>query len=1319
MEKKLYVLRNGENPGICLDWLSFFERIDGMERVDCDIFIYKTELEDEDETVRYSLKWAFACAKAYLEKVYEEDTQKYIDRKMAALQKSVDEFLPDEEDEFDESAVEWVQDEKGFDDLEAETEVDVTEIEGFDPDEGVVELPKEEDELEELDKRREEMKKRREESKKRRMEAYKDTSNSKDAEELDKELRKMLGIQEDLHMGSAWLDMLLQLAGGDVPHISSGYTGRYYPPSLYAMLLCLILEPRVILEEVNAKHKCKQPAGVNWIDGVEFELFRSEEYKWLKERFEKNGMTKLDLKDVLHINAETVRERKLLKMPPAYFTMQRFLKRGGHTLVDLYNELVGTNAYREALIRVSGGVINPDITGDKFLETGRKQSLDELVELTKHVSKTLKEFVIGQDEAIDKLEQAFFHSEKEAISKQKNGPRSAFLFAGPPGVGKTFMAEHFAKALGMDYHRFDMANYGSHNAAEEIIGISSFYRDSKSGVLTGYVDEHPQSILLFDEIEKAHPTVIKLFLQILDEGKCFDRYMDADVSFKDCIIIMTTNAGKQLYENSGNIKLADLPDKVIIKGFQDDINPNTKVPYFPPEIVSRMASHTIVMFNHLKAAAIRNVIKVDVEKNLELNKKNYGFDISKGSEIVAATAQFAVGGGGDARNASKLAGKLIDKEIYELFSLIEEKAEGKEKAELKQISWECDFAEASDEIRQFYLGEKDCVAPILKETDKEYTIPIGKMLKVMVVNDTSRFLDIVRTENTLFAVVEYAYGLKAEEASMSISDVSTTGRQALLSLKEEDSDLPVYLLKDDKKYLYSESEQRKLFKMGIEGFIDENDLTKHLLQAYSDICCKNAMELLTVRHQLMTYATRKEISQDYSSAKIVFYNLKLEMAVDAEDKDSLISDELRPDKKWSDIFVSSDIRKELEFFIKYLKNPREYSKTGARAPRGALMFGPPGTGKTSLAKVVASESKVNFLSVSADELVSGGANKVHDIFRVARKYAPAVLFIDEIDAVGIARGMRGANSTLNALLTEMDGFKRMDGKPVFVMAATNLTAIDAALVRRFDRSFVVGLPNEEGRRWVLKRLIAAHSKMFRISKKEIDSIVIRSQGLSPADLENIIETALREGIRNDKKVTDALLDEVFEKSNKGEEREVSSEKEVEHTAYHEAGHAVIELYHGHAPEYMSVVARSEFGGYVRTEKMKEHPTKERLLQRICTCMGGRAAELEFGYGLTPGASGDLKNATMLATRMVCELGMYEEEIGLMVLSEEEFKTNEQARALVNKILKEQLQQARQIIRENKDAVVRLVEAVLGNGQKYLTKKDIMDAYNGMKKQGEV
>lgn len=1251
MDKKLYVLKNGEEPGISLDWLSFFAKIDGRQDVEYKIFVYKTELEDEDESVPYSMKWAFKMAKDYLAADSEDFEVK---------------------DDVAEDMLEWDDFYDDMDDMEAE----------------------EAGEVEPRDAEQEEA-------------------------EVRETLHKFLYIEDELRMGSPWLDLILHLAGVDKPRISgNNYTGRFFVTSLYSLLMYLILDTDEVLDEVFERHQLLSIYPMNeiekeeWYKCVRAHLTQAEEFKELEKRFRDNKISKLNIKELKHRNADYAGRVSLRSRPRSYSVMENFLESGQHTIVDLYQELVGNPAYRKELLEVAGTFENPDLSR-KLEEDKMAVSLDELVAKTKDVSVALKSVLIGQDEAIEKLEKAFFHSEKTANVKRSAGPRSVYLFAGPPGVGKTYMAENFAKALGISYRRFDMSGYASINALDEIAGASSFFKNAKPGVLTEYVNNHSKSVLLFDEIEKAHSDVIRVFLQILDEGTCFDRYYDRNVSFKDCIIIMTTNAGRQLYVNAGNENLTEIADRVVIDALEKDVDPERKRPYFPPEIVSRMASHTIIMFNHLRADAIRRVIKNDIEKILKENKENYKFDISRGSDIVAATVQYSIGGGGDARNASRLAGKLIDKELYELFTLAKEKHDGQKSERLAQVSWECDFEDCSEEIRQFYLGEKDCVVPILKAADKDYEIAISKMLQVKVVSDIDAFMEIVRNEKVLFAVIDYAYGLKKLESSMSIADARTSGGKAFAELKEENPDIPVFILKNDAHYLYSESERRTLLKRGAEDFIDEDSLAKQLTRAYADICCKNAMELLKLRHQVLTYATRKEINGTGTAAKIIFYNLKLEMAVEAEDKDCLISDELLPDKKWEDVFVSDDVRDELEFFVRYLKNPREYMRTGARVPRGALMYGPPGTGKTSLAKVVASESRVNFLSVGADELLNGGSAKVHNIFQVARKYAPAVLFIDEIDAIGVTRKVTGANAVLNAILTEMDGFKRVDAKPVFVMAATNLKGIDAALARRFDRTFVVDLPEEKGRRWILKRLLKVHADRFCISEKEIESIVVRSGGLSPADLENIIETALREGIRSGTIIEDELLDEIFERCNFGEKRERSSEKEMEHTAYHEAGHALIELYYGRSPEYMSVIARGNFGGYVQSEKLGEHPTKERLLQRICTSLGGRAAELEFGYGLTPGAASDLATSTKLATQMVCEYGMYEEEIGLAVITEEEYKSDERAKALVNRILKEQLNMARTIINENRDAVTRLVKAVLKNEQKYLTKKDIMDAYRGI------
>ena len=202
--------------------------------------------------------------------------------------------------------------------------------------------------------------------------------------------------------------------------------------------------------------------------------------------------------------------------------------------------------------------------------------------------------------------------------------------------------------------------------------------------------------------------------------------------------------------------------------------------------------------------------------------------------------------------------------------------------------------------------------------------------------------------------------------------------------------------------------------------------------------------------------------------------------------------------------------------------------------------------------------------------------------------------------------------------------------------------------------------------------------------------------MSPAKLENIVEAALREGIRSNAIVDDEMLDAVFEKCRYGEENTKDSEKEIRHTAYHEAGHALIHLHYGNVPDYMSVVARENFNGYVKPEKVGEHPSKEKLLQIICMSLGGRAAEQEAGYGLTPGASGDLQQATDLAKQMVCLYGMYEQEVGLAVISEEELLHFEKARLVINRILSEQLQQARQIIRNEREMLDTLVQKVLSS-----------------------
>lgn len=1138
-----------------------------------------------------------------------------------------------------------------------------------------------------------------------------------DMHKEDEALIKLLHYKYDTHGNSPWLEFLLSSVGNESPYVTpaqgggSYYTGRYSCTSLYTGLLFLILKPEFYMDRYFSSTKHTEFER----ESLKQNFLKSVEYKVLKK--ELSHLESIDLNEVRYRNravAEREERSRLVYDFKEYKHMKDYIKSGNHTLIDLYKELTNNTIYRKLLMEISGPYNNPDFE-TIATEENSDISLQELVMQTNAISIALKEKIIGQNDAIEKLERAFFHTEKNnKLNQKKMGPRNVYLFAGPPGVGKTYMAENFAKILGVPYKRFDMSSYAHKGTVDEIQGISNFYKDSKAGVLTSFVKENPRSVLLFDEIEKADVAVIQLFLRILDEGVGFDRYYDTNVSFKDTIIIMTTNAAKQLYMSGANENLTLLPDRVVIDALEKDIDVNTKTPFFPPEIISRLSSHTIIMFNHLKAGAIRKVIKKDIKTQLHETERKYGFDIKDGSDILAATVQFSAGINADARNASKLAGKIIDKELYKFLSLIEEKL-GLNKLEiLQKIQWEIDFSNADDEIRELYNGEKNGVIAVFgHEDDYKLSLFFENNIEVKCCRDLEVYESILQKENVLFTLIEYAYGIKEHKSKLNIADAKTLGAEAYSIAKKYGDDIPVYVLLREEGYNYSQREKEELYKSGIDDFVGVDKLHVSLEEIYREVCCKNAIETLALRHQILTYETQTEINLKEKLGKIIFSNLKLEVAVEAEDKATLLSDELRPNKTWSDIYVIDDVKKELEYAIHYLQNPKEYRKKGVRTPKGILMYGPPGTGKTSLAKVVATESDINFLSVSADELMQGGSTFVHQQFRVARKYAPAVLFIDEIDAIGINRAYNGANATLNALLTEMDGFKNMDTKPVFVMAATNLGgALDPALARRFDRSFCVDLPDKDGRKWILQKLIQLHSNMFDISEKEFESVVDRAVGMSPAGLESIVETALREGIRSNKVVDDIIFDEVFEKCQLGEAREVDSEDEIKNTAYHEAGHALVYMYYGRKPDYMSIVARGDFGGYVMTTEKSQHPTKEKLLEKICAILAGRAAEMEFGYGLTPGAASDLKHATAIATKMVCNYGMYEEKIGLAVIPEENIHMYPEVQKLINQILSEQLKKAREIVCEKKEIMNQLVYSVMYSEQKYLTQKELLDIYNG-------
>lgn len=357
---------------------------------------------------------------------------------------------------------------------------------------------------------------------------------------------------------------------------------------------------------------------------------------------------------------------------------------------------------------------------------------------------------------------------------------------------------------------------------------------------------------------------------------------------------------------------------------------------------------------------------------------------------------------------------------------------------------------------------------------------------------------------------------------------------------------------------------------------------------------------------------------------------------------------------FKDVAGADEAKQELEEVVEFLKHPKKYNDLGAKIPKGVLLYGPPGTGKTLLAKAVAGEAGVPFFSISGSDFVEMfvgvGASRVRDLFEQAKKSAPCIVFIDEIDAVGRQRGagLGGGHDereqTLNQLLVEMDGFGANEG--IIMIAATNRPDIlDPALLRpgRFDRQIVVDRPDIKGRQEILK----VHIKGKPISPEvELGVIARRTPGFTGADLSNLVnEAALMAARKNKNKIDMPEMEEAAERVIMGPERRsrVISDKEKRLTAYHEGGHTLVGMLLDNTDPVhkVTIIPRGRAGGYTLSlpKEDRYYATRSEMLDELKVLLGGRVAEALVLKEISSGASNDLQRATSLARQMICEYGM--------------------------------------------------------------------------------
>jgi len=427
---------------------------------------------------------------------------------------------------------------------------------------------------------------------------------------------------------------------------------------------------------------------------------------------------------------------------------------------------------------------------------------------------------------------------------------------------------------------------------------------------------------------------------------------------------------------------------------------------------------------------------------------------------------------------------------------------------------------------------------------------------------------------------------------------------------------------------------------------------------------------------------------------------------------------------FKDVADLKEAKEELEEVVDFLKNPQKFLKIGAKIPRGILMMGRPGTGKTLLARAVAGESKVPFFHISASEFVEMfvgvGASRVRDVFETAKKAAPSIIFIDEIDAIGRQRGagLGGGHDereqTLNQILSEMDGFDKETN--VIIIAATNRPDIlDSALLRpgRFDRQIILDLPDIKGREQILK----IHSRNKPLAEDvDFREVAIRTPGSSGADLENLLnEAAILTAQNGQKKIIQKSILDSIEKVMLGRERKsrIITDKEKKITAYHEAGHALVAagLKEANPVQKISIISRGMAGGYTIELPIEDRHLKTRseFMAEIAVALGGYVSELINFNDVTTGSSNDIEQSTKLIRNLITRYGMSEklgprtfgktEEmifLGKEISTEKDYseKMAEEIDREVNWFVKKGEQTAKKIITKNKKLLDEIANTLI-------------------------
>ena len=904
--------------------------------------------------------------------------------------------------------------------------------------------------------------------------------------------------------------------------------------------------------------------------------------------------------------------------------------------------------------------------------------------------------VRGQRHAVDEVVRSIFESEMfSALNPERKGPLATFLFTGPSGVGKTYLASLCGKMLNRKMLIVDMSEYSDNLANLKFNG-----EHRQPAVVTGFARENPNGIIVFDEVEKAHINTIHLFLQILDGARLMDHEVGREVSFRNNIIIMTTNAGKDLYEDSTVCDLSATPRSVILDALRKDVNQQNQQPFFPECITTRMANGSVILFNHLEPYALLEIVRDEIALQMELFEKSSGIKVNYDPVTLSALVLYHGGGVSDARTLRGLARNVVVRELQEI--VMQLLALGTDRVDaLSEINITIDTQENS-EVGGLFTSRDRMQVAVLTEHHAMCFAENDPSLNT----DFTLFTEADAFKRRIRGVTDYVLidplcgNYEAGRMPNDVEDLDSVGMAMFDYVREFMPELPVYILDSSGKIRSFET----LLARGARGVIRLDadigeDFRGALKQLSFSALINNAVYSLGRSGKFLNFNCAQYLI-DNNCAVVAFEKLQLRSAPQAGDGSMIARKGENNNLKFADVIGCRAAKEALSDYRDMLEDPRKTALKGKKMPRGVLLYGPPGTGKTMLAKAMANECKATFIPTSATSffgsLVGQTEQNIRDLFKKARKYAPSIIFIDEVDAIGRMRtgsvGSTHNEDALNTFLAEMDGFVSDERRPVFILAATNYglegdggKVLDPAFVRRFDSKLLIPLPDTDDRYELLKMSLKRHGIHFGADHDKIlKNMAKRTGGMNNADLEMINANYARS--LGDKEPDGVGYMDSLDAYRFGEVNKMDPDH-LRQTACHEAGHALICRLCGVTPSFLTVVSRGGYGGFMESagEKQSGTYTYQELMDRVCRCLAGRAAEIEV-YGETAGnntgASSDLRQARYFMKISLNDYAMGEKLYARW--SQEEIEQQ----------MQKQYQRTREMIRENRAALDALTDRLV-------------------------